>query len=100
VKLQVAREAEDELTAAIDWYHERDPALAMELLVEVDRTLQAIAEHPFTGPVWRGDRPYRKKVLTRFPYAIFFRVEGESVIVDAIAHVRRRPGYWLERAPR
>lgn len=97
MKLRVAREAEQELTAAFDWYQERDPALGVELLVEVDRGLQLIADNPFSVALWRPDRPYRKKVLTRFPYAIFFRVEGEVVKVDAIAHVRRRPGYWLDR---
>jgi plasmid stabilization system protein ParE len=97
LKLRVSKEAEQELAAAVAWYEERSEGLGIELVVEVDRVLARITSRPLEAPLWREDRPYRKKVLTRFPFVVFFRVEGELVLVDAIAHARRRPGFWTER---
>jgi hypothetical protein len=39
----------------------------------------------------------RRLVLRRFPFAIVYRLAGEFVLVLAIAHMRRRPGYWRGR---
>jgi len=51
-------------------------------------------------PVWRDDRAYRKRLLTRFPYVVFYELVGrDRVDVVAVAHARRKPGYWLERRP-
>jgi plasmid stabilization system protein ParE len=59
--------------------------------------LEKILDAPLLHPVWRPDRPYRRASLSRFPYVIFFRADAEVVQVVAIAHAKRRPGYWLER---
>ena len=39
----------------------------------------------------------RRRVLRRFPYVLAFKVYGEELVVIAVAHARRRPGYWLHR---
>jgi hypothetical protein len=49
---------------------------------------------PEQWPIWRSDRPYRKRVLGRFPYVIFHVIE--AIVVLAVAHTKRRPGYWLD----
>lgn len=48
-------------------------------------------------PSWRRDLPFRRMLLARFPYLIFYAVADGSVEVHAIAHTSRRPGYWLKR---
>jgi plasmid stabilization system protein ParE len=72
--------------------------LGIELLAIVDRAFEEIADAPLACGLWRDDRPYRRKVVLRFPYVIFFRIEGDEVIVTAVANARRHPGYWIERA--
>jgi hypothetical protein len=47
--------------------------------------------------MWRSDRPYRRRLLTRFPYVVFYEVVDDAVEVIAVAHAKRRPGYWLHR---
>jgi plasmid stabilization system protein ParE len=96
LKLRVSREAEQELTAAVAWYEERSEGLGIELVIEVDRVFARILSRPLEAPLWREGRPYRKKVLTRFPFVVF-RVAGEFVLIDAIAHAQRRPGFWTKR---
>ena len=65
-----------------------------------DRAFDEIQDAPLSYALWRADRPYRKKVLTRFPYVVFFRAEGNAIEIVAVAHARRRPGFWLDRVRR
>jgi plasmid stabilization system protein ParE len=98
--LRILPEAEEELAEAAAWYEEKRTGLGVELIAVVDRAFEEIADAPLACGLWRDDRPYRRKVLSHFPYAIFFRVEGETVLVMAVAHAKRRPGYWAGRARR
>jgi len=96
--LRVLPEAEEELAAAAEWYEGKRAGLGVELVAVVDGAFDEILEAPLAHPSWRTDRPYRWKVLTRFPYVVFFRLDGDAVEIMAVAHARRRPGYWLRRA--
>lgn len=98
-QLRVSPEAEQELAEAATWYEERCAGLGIELVAMVDPALERIAAAPLSCPLWRPDRPYRKMVLARFPYVIFFRCEDALVVVAAVAHARRRPGYWQRSTP-
>ena len=96
-QLRIAPEAEEELAAAAEWYEARRPGLGLELVAVIDRAFDAILEAPLSYAVWRDDRPYRRKVVERFPYVVFFTLERGAVTVVAVAHARRQPGYWAER---
>ena len=98
--LRVLPEVEEELAAAAAWYEAKRTGLGVELIAIVDGAFEEISDAPLACGLWRDDRPYRRKVLTRFPYVIFFRLEGDVVEVMAVANARRRPGYWTERARR
>jgi plasmid stabilization system protein ParE len=99
-RLRIAPEAEEELGEAATWYEAKRPGLGVELVAMADRAFEEIAGDPFVCGLWREDRPYRRKVLTRFPYVIFFCVDADAIVVLAVAHAKRRPGYWAERAER
>jgi hypothetical protein len=66
----------------------------------VQRGLIAIAEGPEAWPIWPGIGEgigIRRFLLARFPFAIGYIVGADEIVVLAIAHLRRRPGYWLAR---
>jgi hypothetical protein len=89
-----------DLGSAGDWYDQQLPGLASDLTDEVERALEAIAERPSTWPLWPGVDPVlgvRRFLLPRFPFAIGYVAEGGTITVLAVAHLRRRPGYWLRR---
>ncbi len=89
-----------DLTSAGDWYELQLPGLGLDLADEVQRGLNAIAERPETWPIWPASREsdgIRRFLLARFPFAIGYVLEGDEVVVLAIAHLRRRPSYWLAR---
>lgn len=95
--LRVRPEAEAELTAAVDWYESKRAGLGAELMAEVDAALDKTLSRPAASPIWRRGYPYRRRTLDRFPYSIFFKASPGVVEVVAIAHSKRRPGYWIGR---
>jgi plasmid stabilization system protein ParE len=95
--LGVLPEAEEELAQAAEWYEAKRIGLGVELIAIVDRAFDEIQDAPLSYALWRTDRPYRRKVVTRFPYVVFFRADGDAVEVIAVAHAKRRPGFWLDR---
>lgn len=84
--------AEREVVAAARWYESRELGLGAAFVDEVLRTFDLIEQEPENVPFLRA--PYRCKRLDRFPYAVIFKVTAQRVYVRAVAHGRRRPGYW------
>jgi len=100
VRVRLHPGASTDLASSGDWYEQQVPGLGLDLADEVQRALEAIAERPATWPLWPGvgeGAGVRRFLLARFPFAVGYVVESGEVVVLAIAHQRRRPGYWLER---
>jgi plasmid stabilization system protein ParE len=98
--VRVEPEAKQELAAAAAWYEERRQGLGLELVQEVDAVLAAIARSPGTFPLYPRVTPelgVRRAAARRFPYSIAFIDLANAIRVLAIAHERRRPGYWAGR---
>jgi plasmid stabilization system protein ParE len=88
-------EAEDDLVQARAWYSQISPALADRFSRAVDDGCRLIVQQPLAWPLRAGE--LRKLVLKRFPYSLLFRVRGDTVTVAAVAHHKRRPGFWRDR---
>jgi plasmid stabilization system protein ParE len=98
--VRLSREAIDELIEAAAWYSARRPGLEMEFLAEVERELPLIESSPASFPRLLDlprDLVVRRALLPRFPYALVFVDLGTEIRVLAVAHAKRRPGYWLDR---
>jgi len=92
--VDVHADALAELEEAAAWYEARRAGLGFEFAAEIERVVASISERPLTFPQWKRDDPVRRALAGRFPYAVFFDVEPKRVVVMAISHSRRRPGYW------
>ena len=71
-----------------------------EFLTEVERVLPLIGTSPASFPRLLdlpADLVVRRALLPRFPYAVIFMDLGTEIRVLAVAHAKRRPGYWLNR---
>jgi plasmid stabilization system protein ParE len=88
-------DALQEAEAATDWYAERSPRAAERFLDELTRAIDRIAGNPEQFPKFVFGT--RRMVLTKFPYVIVFRETDSVVVIVAVAHSRRRPGYWRDR---
>ena len=88
-------EAVAEARSATHWYRERNADAAKAFVAELERAFLCIAESPERWPVIETDR--RRFVLRRFPFSVVYRLKSGRVEVLAVAHGRRRPGYWRDR---
>lgn len=92
------RMASREYLRARRWYASRaDERIAEGFTHELNRILVRIAENPAAAGTEFRQR-YRWVRLRRFPYLVYYRIASpDIVVVLAVAHKRRRLGYWLRR---
>jgi plasmid stabilization system protein ParE len=96
VRSTVLHEAADaEALEAYDWYAQRNPAAAEGFRIELRDAIDRIAERPELAPPFDGD--VRRSLLRGYPYGVLYEVGPEAVVVLAIMHLRRAPGYWRDR---
>jgi plasmid stabilization system protein ParE len=96
MKVRLHPEARAELREARGWYFERSSLSAAAFAHAVDNAVSQIAEAPTRYPL--AEHGTRKFVLQRFPFNIFYRPNETEIVVVAVAHQKRRPGYWARRA--
>jgi hypothetical protein len=99
VDLRRRPEAEREIHEAILRYEAELPGRGRRFFEAVDATAERIRSAPHTFPRL-GLGGLRYVVVPNFPYKLIFRVEAEIVWVYAVAHDKRRPGYWRKRIPK
>jgi hypothetical protein len=88
-------EASEELVDASNWYGRRSAVAETAFLHEVDVSIAAILDAPQRWPLYvDGTCRY---VFRRFPFSVVYYVEDGIVLIVALAHDKRRPGYWRGR---
>ena len=88
-------EAEGEVLEARQWYESRGDGLGRRFAAAVDALVTRIVANPLAFPEVHGQT--RRAVLTRFPYAIYFRIADGTVVVVAV-HGRQDPARWRARS--
>jgi plasmid stabilization system protein ParE len=95
--LEYLEHALEEAEDAARWYAERSPRAALAFSEEIDAAEAAISRLPDAYP--RFDHGTRRYLLRRFPFSVVYRVEANRIVIIAVAHGRREPGYWRQRVP-
>lgn len=90
--------ADDEVLESARFYELRSKGLGWRFLKAVQEAEARIVRSPRAFPFL--DDPIRRCVLAGFPFNLLFRLDEEAVHVVAVAHHRRRPGYWKRRLRR
>lgn len=95
-QLRLRSVAKSELRDATAWYAERSNEVAERFIAEEARTFALIEKFPMTGGAVPGvpDADIRRLPVHNFPYHVVFLRLPDRVTVLAIAHDRRKPGYW------
>lgn len=90
-------EARLELIGALEWYSARSLESAQKFNQQIERAQEAIQRAPNSWAKYLfGTHRY---LLKRFAYVMVYRVLGDRIQIVAIAHGRRKPGYWVDRLP-
>jgi plasmid stabilization system protein ParE len=87
--------ARQDFDESFDWYATRSTEAAVRFDTAVDAALSAIAADPHRFEAL--DDIHRACPVARYPFRVVYRVESDRILVVAIAHAKRRPGYWKSR---
>ena len=94
--VEFIEEAEAELFDAALWYESKETGLGKRFRDEVARVIDSIATNPL---LWRErSGGYRRVNCPVFPYYIPYVIRDNIIIIAAVAHEHRKPGYWKTRA--
>jgi toxin ParE1/3/4 len=96
-QVEIHPEALAEAAAAVAWYGKRSARAPAAFIEENENAVESILEAPNRWPIYELD--CRRLPLLRFPYFIIYREKSDSLVqIGAVAHGRRRPGYWHTRS--
>jgi plasmid stabilization system protein ParE len=88
-------EARLEYREAAAFYESRQPGLGAAFSIEVEAAIARILEMPERFRILEHD--VRTCRTHTFPYALLYTIEAESILIVAVMHMRRKPGYWRHR---
>jgi plasmid stabilization system protein ParE len=88
-------EAEADIDEAATWYESQLQGLGQDFLDEALKAFDRIVDNPQMYPVVH--RETHRAVIHRFPFAVFYRVEEESIVVIGVTHGSRHPKRWKQR---
>ena len=95
MKFDFHPEALTEFQDAARYYRLSQGGAGLRFVASVEDTIDRILEAPLR---WRILEDDVRRCLTRvFPYAILYTVESDSVLIIAVMHCHREPGYWRKR---
>jgi len=86
-----------EIDREVDYYEAQRPGLGARLEDELDAVLAMILRFPLAAPPWRHRTDRRVAPLAHFPFTLPYQILGNDIVVLALAHTSRRPGYWTRR---
>lgn len=87
--------AQREVDDAVNWYNKQAAELGSEFLHELDRAVRRAVAFPLSNPEIAP--ALRRCLLARFPYGLVYGIDGETIVVVAVAHLHRKPRYWVDR---
>ena len=94
-RILIQPEAETDIQDAYNWYEENSKGLGSEFIRVIDASLSKISRNPYAYPTIY--REFRRILIRRFPYGLFYLVESEAIYIFACFHVKKNPKVWRER---
>ena len=84
-----------EFNDAIAYYELEVSGLGETFKEEIKKSIKRIIVYPKAWSIEKGE--VRKHLLHKFPYKILYSIESNHIYLVAVAHLHRRPNYWIER---
>ncbi len=95
MKIEFHLEAYDEMLASARFYEQRVKGLGTDFLAPVEETTRRIKQFPDVGPIETSG--IRKRLVFGFPFTVLYGRVEDRILIAAVMHKHRRPGYWKER---
>ena len=100
MKFRILSEAEQDALEAATWYEIQQPGLGTRFHEALGNRMDDIAENPLRFArleTVRTSVNVRRAQLARFPYRVIFKLAPSEIVIIAVVHAKRRPGYWMSR---
>ena len=95
LNIVVRSSAEKDITEAIEWYEKQLPGLGSRFLNDIDQTIISIKDNP---EIYRKVyKDFRRALLNKFPFGIYYLLESDKVVIFAVYHEKRNPKSWKKR---
>lgn len=85
----------EEVSESAAYYEEEVEGLGKAFLRKVNDAVNDVKENPLRYRIFENE--YRRHLLSRFPFAILYRIVGSKIYIVAVMHCKRAPYYWKER---
>ena len=96
LEVEILPPAEDDFEQSYVWYRSRSPDAAARFRIAIRQAIDKVRHDPKLGI--KIDEHYRfYRIKKSFPFYLVYRIEPAKIVVVAIAHNRRAPGYWRSR---
>ena len=87
--------AAKELKDAVEYYETEQAGLGVRFKSEVARAIARISKHPTAYQ--QLSKRTRRCLIAKFPYGIIYQQNDNEILIIAVAHLHRKPDYWLSR---
>ncbi|MBE9067312.1 type II toxin-antitoxin system RelE/ParE family toxin [Leptolyngbya cf. ectocarpi LEGE 11479] len=84
-----------EYSEAVRYYAEQNVDLAQAFIDAVEKAIYRLRDSPGRYPAIDGD--IRRCLTLKFPYGILYTIESDSILILALIHCKKKPGYWNSR---
>jgi len=88
-------EVEQEYLTSLSWYRDRSSIAAVNFENIFEQAINRIREAPHRWPTYFRD--FQKYTLRQFPFSIIYQDFSSEIVLIAVAHASRRPGYRRDR---
>ena len=88
-------EAKQDVADAFAWYEEQSLGLGLEFLRCLEAAIESVQRYPLMYPAVIDE--YRRALIRRFPYAIFYEIESSHAVIHAVFHCSQDPNKWKAR---
>lgn len=95
MKVEFLETAQTELGQAFQWYETQQKNLGLQFLNEFDAAIRRIVA--FLEAYMPFEKNIRRCLIKRFPYGVLYGLDTDKIIVIAVAHLHRKPDYWIDR---
>jgi plasmid stabilization system protein ParE len=96
MNFRILPEANAELREAVAFLLKKSPGAAQRLKDRIGNSLAEIQENPYLCAVI-DKNDLRRKLVKKSEYSILYTVDLFEILVIAIMHQKREPGYWRDR---
>jgi plasmid stabilization system protein ParE len=96
MRVEFLEAARTELDQAFAWYETQQQNLGAQFLNEFEASVRRMIRYPESYVLIGAN--IRRCLVKRFPYGILYGIDADKIIIIAVAHLHRKPDYWIDRA--